>query len=182
MYTAAMAEVAREQRRPFVDLFAPSLRLYERDERPLTINGVHLNAYGDRQLADVIDQALFGRRGAATFDGGQLEQLRQAVLDKNFIWFERYRTTDGYSIFGGRADLKFVDGQTNREVMQREMEVLERDDRQPRPAHLGRGWRQRAAQSTTATRRLSSKSSRTSPARCPAASTSSWAARKRSAR
>ena len=52
-------------------------------------------------------------------------KLRQAVLDKNFHWFNRYRTTDGYSIYGGRADLKFVDGQTNREVMQREMEVLD---------------------------------------------------------
>ena len=54
-----------------------------------------------------------------------LEKLRQAVLDKNFYWFNRYRTVDGYSIYGGRADLKFVDGQTNREVMQREMEVLD---------------------------------------------------------
>src|SRR5581483_3058053 len=48
-----------------------------------------------------------------------------AVLDKNFTWFNRYRTVDGYSIFGGRADLKFVNGQTNRDVMQREMEVLD---------------------------------------------------------
>src|SRR5206468_3390794 len=32
---------------------------------------------------------------------------------------------DGYSIYGGRADLRFVDGQTNRVVMDREMEVLD---------------------------------------------------------
>jgi len=32
---------------------------------------------------------------------------------------------DGYSIYGGRADLRFVGGQTNRVVMQREMEVLD---------------------------------------------------------
>ena len=44
---------------------------------------------------------------------------------KNDVWFRRYRTTDGYSIYGGRADLKFVDGQTNRVVAQREMEVLD---------------------------------------------------------
>ncbi|MCH5373161.1 MAG: dehydrogenase, partial [Planctomycetes bacterium] len=53
-----------------------------------------------------------------------MERLRQAVLDKNFYWFHRYRTTDGYSIYGGRSGLRFVDGQTNRDVMQREMEVL----------------------------------------------------------
>lgn len=124
MYTIAMSEVAREQGVAFVDLFAPSLRLYEQNERPLTINGVHLNEYGDRQIAQVIDQELFGRHGTS-LDDSQLEKLRQAVLDKNLIWFERYRTTDGYSIFGGRADLKFVADQTNREVMQREMEVLD---------------------------------------------------------
>ena len=44
---------------------------------------------------------------------------------KTTTWFRRYRTTDGYSIYGGRADLKFVDGQTNRVVAQREMEVLD---------------------------------------------------------
>src|SRR5207244_13429805 len=54
-----------------------------------------------------------------------LEKIRRAVLDKNFCWFNRYRTVDGYSIYGGRADLHFVDGQTNRVVMQREMEVLD---------------------------------------------------------
>ena len=54
-----------------------------------------------------------------------LDKLRQAVLDKNFYWFNRYRTVDGYSIFGGRADLSFTDGQTNRVVAQREMEVLD---------------------------------------------------------
>jgi len=32
---------------------------------------------------------------------------------------------DGYSIYGGRADLRFVNGQTNRDVAQREMEILD---------------------------------------------------------
>ena len=129
MYTSAMAEVARRPAWSFVDLFAPSQALYQAGGKPLTINGVHLNEEGDRQLAQVIDARVVRRRwrGAAAkrVDAATLEKLRQAVLDKNFTWFERYRTTDGYSIFGGRADLKFVDDQTNREVMQREMEVLD---------------------------------------------------------
>jgi putative heme-binding domain-containing protein len=123
LYTTAMAEVARQNDVAFVDLFAPTLELYQKSGRPLTINGVHLNESGDRQLALILDRALFGGRGPGP-DFERLETLRQAVVDKNFCWFERYRTTDGYSIFGGRADLKFVNGQTNREVMQREMEVL----------------------------------------------------------
>src|SRR5262249_31702053 len=68
---------------------------------------------------------------AALFGGNQgrepsaLEKLRQAVNDKNFMWFERYRIVDGYSIFGGRADLKFVAGQTNPDAIKREQEVLD---------------------------------------------------------
>ena len=54
-----------------------------------------------------------------------MEKIRQAVKDKNFYWFNRYRTVDGYSIYGGRAGLRFVGGQTNKVVMDREMEVLD---------------------------------------------------------
>lgn len=120
-YTAAMAEVARENHVGFVDLFRPSLELYENHEQPLTINGVHLNEFGNRLIAEVILKS-FGVTDAVR---PEFEALRQAVLDKNYHWFQRYRTTDGYSIYGGRADLKFHEGQTNREVMQREMEILD---------------------------------------------------------
>ena len=36
--------------------------------------------------------------------------FRQAVNDKNFYWYNRYRTTDGYSTYGDRAFLKFSEG------------------------------------------------------------------------
>jgi len=128
-YTQAMAEVTAEAGVIFVDLFAPSQAMYQAGGKPSSINGVHLNEEGDLRLARVIDAGLFGARGEAPpakqADAATLEKIRQAVLDKNFTWFERYRTTDGYSIFGGRADLKFTNDQTNREVMQREMEVLD---------------------------------------------------------
>jgi putative heme-binding domain-containing protein len=123
-YAAAMADVAKAHSVAFVDLFTISRQIYAKANQPLTINGVHLNEQGDQLIAQAIDAELFlppiqNRERAA------LEKLRSAVLDKNFYWFERYRTVDGYSIYGGRADLSFVDGQTNRVVMQREMEVLD---------------------------------------------------------
>jgi putative heme-binding domain-containing protein len=136
LYTAAMAEVAAANKVPFVDLFHPTIALYAKAEKPLTINGVHLTEQGDEQVSRIIDEALFTGKPAGDRTPKALEKLRQAVLNRDFYWFERYRTTDGYSVFGGRADLRFdeYDPQTgmktgkintNREVAQREMEVLD---------------------------------------------------------
>lgn len=127
LYTEAMAEVAQANNVLFIDLFTPSLELYTRARKPLTINGIHLSESGDRELAPVIDQALFGpiQPGKWKVTEGDLEKLNAAVTDKNFYWFNRYRTLDGYSIYGGRADLRFVNGQTNRDVAQREMQILD---------------------------------------------------------
>ncbi|WP_020469056.1 PVC-type heme-binding CxxCH protein [Zavarzinella formosa] len=126
LYTAAMAEVAKSEKVPFVDLFTPTSELYPQVKNPLTINGVHLTAEGNHAVAGMIGNSLFETPDASkTPPEKYLEDIRKAVLDKNFHWFERYRTTDGYSIYGGRADLRFVGGQTNRDVAQREMEVLD---------------------------------------------------------
>lgn len=123
LYAEAMAEAAKAHRIPFVDLYHPSLSFYVKSTKPLTIDGVHLNDSGDERIASAIEAALFGATPAA--DPALLEKIRAAVLDKNFYFFNRYRTVDGYSIYGGRADLAFVDGQTNRVVMDREMEILD---------------------------------------------------------
>lgn len=123
IYSSAMREVAKANGVVFVDLFQPSQRLYEERKSPLTINGVHLNEAGNRAIAEVIDSALFGAPLKNTEK--DLQRVRAVAQERNFYWFNRYRTVDGYSIYGGRADLKFVGGQTNRVVMQREMEVLD---------------------------------------------------------
>jgi putative heme-binding domain-containing protein len=125
LYTRAMAEVAESHGVLFVDLFHPTLELYRTSQRPLTINGVHMNEHGDELLAAVIEKALFPAGPQFKRDAAALERLRQAVIDKNFYWYHRYRTTDGYSTYGDRAFLKFTDGQSNYEVLQRELEVLD---------------------------------------------------------
>jgi putative heme-binding domain-containing protein len=124
LYSDAMREVAKGRDVPFVDLFSISKQAYADSDKPLTINGVHLTPKGNQQLAPAIDVALFGERDGS-IDWSLIEPLRQSVLDKNFHWFHRYRTTDGYSSYGGRSYLKFVNDQTNREVMMRELEVLD---------------------------------------------------------
>jgi putative heme-binding domain-containing protein len=125
LYTAATADVARTNHVLFVDLFKSTLGEYAQAAKPLTINGVHLNEHGNHVLARIIDQALFGDEPQPKRDPQALEKLRQAVLDKNFYWFNRYRTVDGYNVYGGRSHVAYVDGQTNRVVLQREMAILD---------------------------------------------------------
>jgi hypothetical protein len=136
VYSGAMAEVAKASGVLFVDLFAPTLDLYGK-AKSLTINGIHLNEHGDHQVALLIERALFGSSSAATAES--LAKLRQAVLDKNFYWFNHYRATDGYSTFGDRAFLTFQKDSphnvnssskdrrlpSNYEVLQRELQMLD---------------------------------------------------------
>jgi len=122
LYTGAIHQVAEEKGVGFVDLFSATQGLYGKADRPLTLNGVHLLPEGNRQLAEVIATAISGKEVEAT---PALEPLRQAVLDKNWHWHNRYRAVDGNDIWGSRAKLKFVDGQTNREVLAHELDMLD---------------------------------------------------------
>jgi putative membrane-bound dehydrogenase-like protein len=142
LYTRAMAEVAKANDVVFIDLFGPTRQLYATAKAPLTINGVHLNADGNRGVAQIIDRALFG--DPSTYQESYLSKLREAVVDKSFHWFNRYRATDGFATYGDRAFLTFIRGNprnvdakvvakvgkdavlpSNYEVLQREMAVLD---------------------------------------------------------
>ncbi|HKB38656.1 MAG TPA: PVC-type heme-binding CxxCH protein, partial [Gemmataceae bacterium] len=54
-----------------------------------------------------------------------LEKIHEAVLDKNFYWFNRYRVLDGYNVYGGRAFERYQEQQSNYEDQQRELEILD---------------------------------------------------------
>ena len=82
-----MGEVARANNVLFVDLFTPSQALYTATAAPLTMNGVHLNAEGNRLIAGAIEQQLFGN--APTRDAAYLGRIQQAVQNKNLHWFRR---------------------------------------------------------------------------------------------
>jgi len=130
-YSAAMAEVAKANNVPFIDLHTPSEQLFAaaaKARQTLTFNSVHLSEAGDKALAPEAFRALFGE----TAPGGNLDKLRAAVLEKNYDWHQRYRTVDGYNVYGGRSKLSFpVEGAaakgkdapkiTNYDVMQDEM-------------------------------------------------------------
>ena len=142
LYTLAMSQVASARGVRFVNLFAPTRALYASAKTPLTADGVHLNEEGNRRIAEVIDRELFGAPPRA-YPQTYLSALQKVVAEKNFQWFNRYRTTDAFATFGDRAFLTFIKTNprnvnpnqakfskedvlpTNYEVLEREVEVLD---------------------------------------------------------
>ena len=122
LYAEAIQEVALETDTTYVDLFHPTRELYKESEAPLTINGIHLNERGDRHLAKIITAALLGPKAV---EKSPSKALREAVKDKDWHWFHRYRATDGNDVWGGRSTLKFTDDQTNREVLMHELSMID---------------------------------------------------------
>ncbi len=120
--TKATADAAKEAGVAFVDLFHPSHELFKAAKEPLTINGVHLTEEGNRQLAEVIAKRLLGKQVTAS---ASMESLREAVVDAATHWYHRYHASDGNDVWGSRSTLAFSDGQTNGEVLQHELSMLD---------------------------------------------------------
>jgi len=126
LYAQAMADVAGDRAGvTFVDLYAPSQKLYAdaaKAGQQLTINGIHLNQGGDAAFAPVMFQTLFGEAAPT----GDFAKLQAAVNAKNEEWHNRYRTVDGYNVYGDRSKIAYesVKDQpkiTNYQIMQEEM-------------------------------------------------------------
>lgn len=120
-YTEATRQAAEKSRATFVDLFTPTLEMFQESDSPYTINGIHLNARGYEKLAEIISNALLGTTANVSVDS----DLYKAIEDKNWHWHNRYRATDGNDIWGGRSTLTFVDGQSNAEVLKHELVMLD---------------------------------------------------------
>ncbi|WP_425615517.1 PVC-type heme-binding CxxCH protein [Anatilimnocola sp. NA78] len=99
MYTAAMKEVGAKNDVVFVDLFNPTKELMGNSKIKLTINGVHLNEYGDEQVAKIMDKSLFGDRPTKEAD---LAKLRAEVNEKSLQFWYDHRAVNGFYIYGGR--------------------------------------------------------------------------------
>ena len=86
-----MAEVASDNDVPFVDLFAASQKLYAARRSRLTINGVHLTAKATGSSRGH-RPGLFGARPGRIRREESSDDCARRSLDKNFHWFDRYRT------------------------------------------------------------------------------------------
>ena len=113
LYAAAMAEVAKANKVPFVDLFSILQKYFNApmggERIPLTFNGIHLTEHGDKVVAPLIEEALLPTAKLLEHMKA-LEKLRAAILEKNKQWHARYRTVDGYNVYGGRSKESYDSG------------------------------------------------------------------------
>ena len=106
LYAAAVADVAKQRRIAFVDLFTPTEPLFAKEpERQFTWNGLHLNEAGDREMALLLNASLFGAKTAADLESASFKKLRGAVNDKAWVHFQDYRMLNGWYVYGGRRTL-----------------------------------------------------------------------------
>ena len=105
-YTLAMGETAKANDVMFVELFSLAQQLYAevaKSGQAMTINTIHLSESGEKILSEVIFEKLFNEKVPSS----KIEKLRAAVNEKNTEWHARYRTVDGYNVYGGRSQLEF---------------------------------------------------------------------------
>ena len=79
-YTEATRRAAVESNATFVDLYSQTFQLFASSNEQLTLNGIHLNALGYKQLAGIISQSLIGKPAPST---SSLANLYTSVEDKN---------------------------------------------------------------------------------------------------
>jgi lysophospholipase L1-like esterase len=109
-YSDVIRRIAGQQQQPYIDLQKPQLEAAEADQPPLTDNGLRLTADGYRQTArwlasrlqpagnvDHLD-AIVG----LDFDAREVARLREAIQQKNQLYFHRWRPQNFTYLFGFR--------------------------------------------------------------------------------
>ncbi len=121
VYANAMEKVCRANEVGYVNLFEPTLALFDSVDERLTLNGAHLNKAGYKALGPIIINGMFGSSGEEKLS----LRLLAEVDDKNFHWWHRYRAVNGYSIWGKRGKAGSDGTYRNVDVMERERAILD---------------------------------------------------------
>lgn len=126
-YNAVGRAVAEAKGVGFLDVHGPMQAAMGEEGNRLTLNGLHLNAEGNRALARCLSEELFGGPGRPRAEPAG---LAEAIREKNLMWFHRYRATDGYNVYGGRSRQVYTASDSgerfpNFDVLQREMDYLD---------------------------------------------------------
>jgi lysophospholipase L1-like esterase len=115
LYSRAIAKLAAERGYRFVDLFSPLRERLAAAPRKLTDNGIHFTAEGYAALAEVLDADLAGTASVPLVDPAQKEKLRKLIVEKDELFFHRYRPANETYLRGFR---KHEQGQNAVEIGQ----------------------------------------------------------------
>jgi putative heme-binding domain-containing protein len=99
LYTQALRQIASERNFTFVDLFAwqPGTQATE-----ITDDGIHLKARGYELLAEEIMRQLGWETRFSRFNTEAIEQMRQLIVGKDQLFFDRWRPQNETYLFGFR--------------------------------------------------------------------------------
>lgn len=96
-YANAVRDLAKQRGAVFVDLFAP-IALRKSGAR-LTEDGIHLTDSGLREVAAIIAKQL----GAEENLSASLGPVREAIVEKNRLWFDCWRPANWSFVYGDRV-------------------------------------------------------------------------------
>ena len=100
MYTRAMEEVATAHNVLFVDAFAPTKEWFVESDEPLTVDGFQLTDAGYEKFSKLLVDRIFGKEAVKAEQHRGL--IREAVMEKNWMWHNDYKIPNGVHVFGRR--------------------------------------------------------------------------------
>lgn len=110
-YTILMSEMANTRGIRFMDLYSATLKAYN-DEDAWTINGIHVNEYGDWRIAGLMANMMgfpISQSAYNTSNHLSPDTFRRIVYEKNFQFFLRWRGPNAEYIHGERNNLPGAD-------------------------------------------------------------------------
>lgn len=102
LYSDAMKEVADQNKVYFVDVYTPTKNWFESVNESLTIDGSQLTDAGYAKLAPLLVDGIFGKMTVKSEANCKL--VRDAVLEKNWMWFKDLKIPNGVHVYGRRFD------------------------------------------------------------------------------
>jgi putative heme-binding domain-containing protein len=103
LYREAARDVAAKKGLAFVDLFDATRDAFAAEPgRQFTINGCHVNEAGDKLVATLLDDKLFGSPSSHQLAADAFAALRAAVIDKAWVAMQDHRMVNGWYVYGGR--------------------------------------------------------------------------------
>ena len=100
MYSKAMKEIAAKNKVHFADVYSPTESWFAAAGKPFTIDGSQLTDSGYAKFAPLLADEVFGEETRKTDTHRAL--VRAAVLEKNWMWHNDFKTPNGVHVYGRR--------------------------------------------------------------------------------